>query len=56
MTGIETAFIFGIVLGLVVGWWLGGRLLLLRMHHDDIENAHATYKKRKEKYLGKNLK
>ncbi len=53
MTGLETAFIFGIVLGLFLGLWIGGRLLLSRMHHDDVQDAHNRYKGRKDRYLGK---
>lgn len=53
MTGLEAAFIFGLVLGCVFGWWAGGRSVLWRMHHDDIEDAHKRYKGRKEKYLKK---
>lgn len=53
MTGIETAFIFGLFLGFLFGLWLGGRSVLYRMHRDDVEGAHANYKKRKEKYLNK---
>ncbi len=56
MTGIETAFIFGAVLGLFLGLWLGGRSVLWRMHRDDVDKAHSTYKDRKEKYLSKKLK
>lgn len=56
MTGLEIAFIFGIVLGGVCGLWVGGRSVLWRMHRDDVEKAHGAYKDRKEKYLGKNLK
>jgi hypothetical protein len=52
MSGIEAAFIFGGIFGFIFGLWLGGRMLLSRMHHDDVEGAHATYKKRKGKYLG----
>lgn len=54
MTGIEAAFLFGLILGLIFGLWLGGRMLLSRMHHDDVEGAHTTYKRRKEKYLSRN--
>ncbi len=53
MTGIEASFIFGTILGFFVGLWLGGRSVLWRMHRDDVEGAHNTYKKRKEKYLKK---
>lgn len=49
MTGFEVVFILGLILGL----WLGGRFLLYRLHHDDVEGAHMTYKRRKEKYLKK---
>jgi hypothetical protein len=56
MTGLEIAFIFGGVLGLFLGLWLGGRSVLWRMHHDDVEKAHMAYKDRKEKYLGRKLK
>lgn len=56
MTGIETAFIFGIILGLFLGLWLGGRSVLWRMHRDDVQDAHNRYKGRKEKYLSKKLK
>jgi hypothetical protein len=51
MTGIEAAFIFGLFLGVLFGLWLGGRRVLSHMHHDDVESAHANYKKRKDKYL-----
>lgn len=51
MTAIEVAFIFGIVIGLFLGLWIGGRLLLSKMHHDDVESAHSNYERRKEKYL-----
>lgn len=44
-------FLFGYILGIISALWLGGRLLLYRMHHDDIENAHKNYRNRKEKYL-----
>ncbi len=54
MTGLEIMFIFGLVLGFVFGLWAGGRMLLWRMHHDDVEGAHSAYKKRKEKYLSRN--
>jgi hypothetical protein len=53
MTGIEAAFIFGLVLGSIFGLWLGGRFLLSRMHRDDVESAHANYRKRKGRYLSK---
>ncbi len=56
MTGLETAFIFGALIGFLTGLWLGGRSVLWRMHRDDVEGAHANYKKRKEKYLSKKLK
>ena len=56
MTGFEAAFIFGLILGLFLGLWLGGRFLLLRMHHDDVESAHANYRKRKGRYLSKKVK
>lgn len=51
MTGIEASFIAGLIVGFLFGIWLGGRYLLSRMHHDDVQSAHANYKKRKEKYL-----
>jgi hypothetical protein len=51
LTGLEVAFIFGLVIGLLLGLWIGGRILLSRLHHDDVENAHVNYRKRKEKYL-----
>lgn len=51
MTGIEVAFLFGLVIGLLIGLWIAGRIILARLHHDDVENAHANYRKRKEKYL-----
>lgn len=53
MSGYEAAFIFGAILGFISGLWLGGRSVLYRMHRDDVEGAHANYKKRKEKYLKK---
>jgi hypothetical protein len=53
MTGIEAAFIFGLILGCLLGLWIGGRMLLSRMHRDDVQDAHNRYKGRKEKYLGK---
>lgn len=51
MTGIELAFFFGLVIGLLIGLWLGGRAVLSKLHRDDVEKAHGTYKDRKEKYL-----
>jgi hypothetical protein len=56
MTGLETAFIFGGFVGFFFGLWFGGRSVLYRMHRDDIQGAHDNYKKRKDKYLGRNLK
>lgn len=56
MPGLEAAFFFGLFLGALFGWWVGGRSVLWRMHRDDVEKAHGAYKDRKEKYLGKNLK
>jgi membrane protein YqaA with SNARE-associated domain len=53
MGGYEFVFIFGSVIGALVGWWFGRISLLGRMHKEDVENAHANYKKRKDKYLGK---
>jgi hypothetical protein len=51
MSGIEAAFIFGLLLGLFAGLWIGGRMLLSRMHKDDVTDAHKRYEGRKEKYL-----
>jgi hypothetical protein len=51
MTMLETVFFFGLILGLLLGLWIGGRLILSRLHHDDVEEAHTKYRKRKEKYL-----
>ncbi len=48
---IEVAFFFGLFLGLVLGLMLAGRVLLSRLHHDDVEEAHKKYRQRKEKYL-----
>jgi hypothetical protein len=51
MTMVEVAFFFGLVLGLLLGLMIGGRVLLSRLHHDDVEEAHTKYRKRKEKYF-----
>ncbi len=56
MTGLETAFIFGALIGFLTGLWLGGRSVLWRMHRDDVDKAHMAYKDRKERYLSKKLK
>jgi hypothetical protein len=48
---IEAAFLLGLIIGLLLGLWIAGRRLLSRMHNDDVETAHANYRKRKEKYL-----
>jgi hypothetical protein len=44
-------FLLGFIIGLLLGLWIAGRILLSRLHNDDVEKAHAEYKKRKEKYL-----
>lgn len=44
-------FLIGFIIGLLFGLWIARRMLLSRMHHDDVEKAHADYSKRKEKYL-----
>ncbi len=43
------ALIFGT--GFMFGLMLAGRVLLSRMHRDDVEDAHKKYRQRKEKYL-----
>lgn len=48
---LEAAFFFGLFLGFLLGLMLGGRMLLSRIHHDDVEEAHTKYRKRKEKYF-----
>jgi hypothetical protein len=53
MSGFEFIFIFGVIIGFLIGLWFGGRWVLIRMHHDDVENAHLSYRKRKDKYLGR---
>lgn len=53
MIGYEFVGVFGFALGVILGGWIGGRFLLWRLHHDDVENAHSLYKRRKEKYLSK---
>jgi hypothetical protein len=51
MTGFEFIFLFGLFMGFLIGSWIGGRIVLYRMHHDDVESAHANYQKRKDKYI-----
>ena len=53
MGAYEFVFIVGLLIGFFIGLWLGGRFVLSRMHKDDVESAHANYRKRKDKYLGK---
>jgi hypothetical protein len=51
MTMIETVFILGLVLGFLFSLKLASWWVLSRLHRDDVEEAHAKYRKRKEKYL-----
>jgi hypothetical protein len=53
MAGFEFTFLFGAIVGALVGWFFGRISLLWKMHHDDIESAHTSYKRRRERYLGK---
>ena len=40
---MEVGFIGSLVCGFVVGWWIGGRSLLYRMHHCQKDHKFATF-------------
>lgn len=42
--------------GALIGFYVGRHYLLYQIHQDDLENARATHRKRKQRYLKRKTK
>jgi hypothetical protein len=51
MQSLEVVFVLGLIIGVLLGLWLGGGRILRKMRNDDIQSARARYDRNKANYL-----